>query len=449
MTMIVFQKMTCIFSPKTAHNQETTSINPQTMKSLYLTTILILSILFPFAAASAGGTAPQPGQAAGTDSLEVSLLTCYPGTEIYELYGHSAIRIRNAEFDSVWNYGVFDFNAPNFAWRFAMGKPEYCLAATTTGNFLYPYRNAGRRVDESRLQLSQAEASRLLQALRTNALPQNAAYTYNYLFDNCSTRILDRIENAAGDSLIIATAPKYRSFRHAMKHYHRNSKWYELGIDVALGSDIDKPLTARQQVFIPLELMRVLDESKFADGRKVVLDRTVLIDNPAESKATSTPAYLSPLAVNTLLAVIFLIICIYFLYTKRICKTIYAVFYALIGIGGLLLAFLVFVSDNAATDTNYLLMWLNPLAILVPVFIWFKKLSTRWIVYAYLAGNALNIILFFIIFPIFNRSINYSTIPISFIDLMLSLTYVVVLFRNIVSGNKPDENNMLKNNAKK
>ena len=65
------------------------------------------------------------------DSVRVSLLTCAPGTEIYELFGHTAIRYENpAEGkDLVFNYGIFSFNTPNFVLRFVkviIGW-EWCL----------------------------------------------------------------------------------------------------------------------------------------------------------------------------------------------------------------------------------------------------------------------------------------------------------------------------------
>ncbi len=43
------------------------------------------------------------------DSVEVSLLTCSPGTEVYSLYGHTAIRVKSYTTgeDWVFNYGVF------------------------------------------------------------------------------------------------------------------------------------------------------------------------------------------------------------------------------------------------------------------------------------------------------------------------------------------------------
>ncbi|HIV83152.1 MAG TPA: hypothetical protein H9992_01120, partial [Candidatus Prevotella intestinigallinarum] len=37
-------------------------------------------------------TAAAQEQARRTDSIEVSLLTCAPGNELYSLYGHTALR---------------------------------------------------------------------------------------------------------------------------------------------------------------------------------------------------------------------------------------------------------------------------------------------------------------------------------------------------------------------
>ena len=53
------------------------------------------------------------------DSVRVSLLTCAPGTEIYELFGHTAIRYENpAEGkDLVFNYGLFGLSANTESYR--------------------------------------------------------------------------------------------------------------------------------------------------------------------------------------------------------------------------------------------------------------------------------------------------------------------------------------------
>ena len=50
------------------------------------------------------------------DTLRVSLLTCSPGEEIYELYGHTAIRVQESLTgnDVLFKYGVVNFNCAHF-----------------------------------------------------------------------------------------------------------------------------------------------------------------------------------------------------------------------------------------------------------------------------------------------------------------------------------------------
>ena len=47
---------------------------------------------------------------------EISIVTAGPGEELYEKFGHAAIRIKDPvlNLDLIYNYGVFDFNQPNF-----------------------------------------------------------------------------------------------------------------------------------------------------------------------------------------------------------------------------------------------------------------------------------------------------------------------------------------------
>ena len=56
------------------------------------------------------------------DSVKVSLVTIYPGNEIFQVYGHTELRVQNGKSDWYYNYGVFDFSSPNFALRFLAGE---------------------------------------------------------------------------------------------------------------------------------------------------------------------------------------------------------------------------------------------------------------------------------------------------------------------------------------
>ncbi|MDT0691960.1 DUF4105 domain-containing protein, partial [Salegentibacter sp. F188] len=61
--------------------------------------------------------------------LEISILTCSPGDEVYSVFGHSAIRIKDKDqsLDWVYNFGMFDFESPNFTFKFIRGKLKYYL----------------------------------------------------------------------------------------------------------------------------------------------------------------------------------------------------------------------------------------------------------------------------------------------------------------------------------
>ena len=164
------------------------------------------------------------------DSVVVSLITCWPGSEVYELCGHEALRVRGimngTPVDSVWNYGVFDFNEPHFVYRFVKGETDYMLAGYPFAWFLPEYVQSGRRVLEQDLNLTPEEATRLVKRLQNEGLPQNRTYRYNYVRDNCATRIIDRVDEVTSKNVIYPDSVKYGSFRKEMRAYHKNYPWY-------------------------------------------------------------------------------------------------------------------------------------------------------------------------------------------------------------------------------
>ena len=85
---------------------------------------------------------------AANASPRVSLLTFFPGSEIYELEGHTALRVVDGRGDTAYNWGTFDFLAPGFVYRFVSGQTDYMVAAAPTDLFLSYYADSGRRVVE-------------------------------------------------------------------------------------------------------------------------------------------------------------------------------------------------------------------------------------------------------------------------------------------------------------
>ena len=139
-----------------------------------------------------------PGVKAQNDSINAYLLTCEPGKAIYELYGHTAIWIEDAGngTDVVFNYGLFDFSTPHFVWRFSLGKTDYILGATRLRHFLREYSECGSEVFAQQLNLTQDETRRLYDLLVMNSRAENRVYRYNFLYNNCATMALDKIEES-------------------------------------------------------------------------------------------------------------------------------------------------------------------------------------------------------------------------------------------------------------
>lgn len=177
--------------------------------------------------------------------LVVSIVTCDPGPDVYELCGHAALRIRDNQMDSVWNYGIFDFTSPNFIYRFCKGQTDYMVYGYNFSRFMPTYVRRGSKVTEQVLNLSQDEARDLRRRLQTEALPQNRVYRYNYVRDNCATRPWLRVNEAVeagGRSIVMPDTLYFSDFRREMRHFHRNYPWYQFGIDLALGGGLDRKL---------------------------------------------------------------------------------------------------------------------------------------------------------------------------------------------------------------
>lgn len=385
-------------------------------KAIKYLLLFLTILLFPTAFAAGGEK---------RDSVVVSLITCWPGSEVYELCGHEAIRVRGIAdglpVDSIWNYGVFDFNTPNFVYRFVKGETDYMLAGYPFAWFLSDYQQHGRKVIEQDLNLTSEEALRLTKMLREEGRPENRTYRYNYVRDNCATRILDRIDSVAASPVVYPHTVNYGTFRNAMRAYHKNYPWYQFGIDLALGSGIDIPITGRMEMFVPVEMALKADGASFADGRPLVRETRVLNQGVENATLPPTPWYLTPLAVALLMLLIAILASTWMIAKKRIMRAFYCGWFAICGIAGTVIAFLVFFSEHEATSPNVLLLWLNPLQLLAALAIWSRKM--RIISYAMAYYNIIIPGLLLLVWPFQAQSGNPAFFPLMGATLILAAAF--------------------------
>lgn len=336
----------------------------------------------------------------GAEVPRISLLTALPGQEIYELEGHTGLRVQAPEMDYVVNWGVFDFNSPGFVYRFCKGETDYLCAAYPTEFFFSDYAAQGRQVVEQEVRLDSLQTVRLLALLEENLKPENRVYRYNYVKDNCATRPLLLLEEALGEQLI-APGGEETTFRREMTDYHRNYPWYQFGIDLALGCGIDRPIGRREAVFAPVRLMDELDGNPHIGPKATHGEQTV--------RTQPTPWLLTPSALCWLLLILALVL------RGTAGKVFDSLLFGVYGLLGCVLCFLVFISSHEATSPNILLLWINPLCLLGAIIPWLKS-AKKLKVWYFFTNFALLIVFSLVLLPM-GRHINGAVIPMILADL--------------------------------
>lgn len=367
------------------------------------------------------------------NALRISLVTCYPGPQTYELYGHSAIRVQYGIFDLVYNYGIFNFSEPNFTYRFVKGNANYLLAAYGFDSFIAEYRNRNSKVVEQVLNLSPEKAQLLYSLLEENARPENREYRYDYILDNCSTRPRDIIERTIGTSLSYPTpADANLTFRDIMHHYDANYSWQEFGIDLALGGGLDYKLTNREQMFAPIFLQHALATATYVDstGTRIPLVSNTFTLNPGSDLGAidgPTPWYITPTAFACVLLLITIAISIFDLRRDKISRWYDSLIYLIYALGGCLIYFLIFESLHAATSPNLVGLWLSPFYIIPAIFIWIKR--TWKFLYFYQMINFVVLLVTISFWWAFPQVGNTAFYPLILIPAVREINFIIIFHR--------------------
>ncbi|MBT8311532.1 MAG: DUF4105 domain-containing protein [Flavobacteriaceae bacterium] len=321
-----------------------------------------------------------------SDAAQISALTYGGGQELYTAFGHSAFRVQDPVqgIDVVYNYGTFDFQAPNFYTNFARGKLIYTLSRQRFENFLYEYEYEKRWVKEQILDLDQQQKNALIVFLENNYLPENRDYRYDFLYDNCSTKLPDILSQILGDQLKFQEdhlETRY-TFRELIRQNLNTNSWSSLGIDLALGSDIDKEATAYQHMFLPAYVMSQLDNT-LLNGKPLVKRTRTVLNN--QNKTRSSLFTIAPLFWLLLLLAFTLTITYIDFRNKTRSRWLDFSLFLLSGIAGVLLFFLWFFTDHNATVNNFNILWLFPLN-LVAAFFLVRKTDPPAFIRPYLIG---------------------------------------------------------------
>ena len=309
-----------------------------------------------------------------SEESTISLLTCGTGEALYAYFGHSALRVadQNLGIDRIYNYGTFDFNTPNFYGRFLTGTPEYMLSVSSFPYFYAEYVSENRSIREQVLNLNDDEKQRLYELLEINFLPENRYYRYDFLFDNCSSRIRDIVLLATRDRfLLVEPDEPLQTFRQLLQPYITHSSWLALGINLLLAGGTDEKAGFSQYMFLPDEMERLFRYYENREGQSLVsAERIIYLNQPDNKSAT---AFSAPVLIAFILAAA-LILTWFYRSNGWAWNLFDTILYMVAGAAGIIMVFLWFFSEYTVINANLNLTWAFPPSILLALFIWFKKL---------------------------------------------------------------------------
>jgi uncharacterized protein DUF4105 len=201
---------------------------------------------------------PSPLSPVPGSDLTIYLMTMGSGDQVWERFGHNAIRIVDATrgTDSVYNWGTFDFRQPHFLQRFMTGNTLYWMQGDDIASTLATYRYLNRSVWVQELDLTPAQRASVRDFIAWNALPENRYYRYDYYLDNCSTRVRDVIDRIVGGQLKAEISQRLTNTTYRF-HTQRALQFDEpvaLGTNIGLGEVADRRITAWEESFLPARL---------------------------------------------------------------------------------------------------------------------------------------------------------------------------------------------------
>ena len=371
-----------------------------------------------------------PMQAKSSDSIRISLLTCAPGTEIYALFGHSAIRYEHPALqrDWVFNYGMFSFSAPNFVMRFVKGETDYQLGVVPYSYFEAEYAERESSVYQQVLNLTDEEKMKLVKALQENYLPANRVYRYNYFYDNCTTRARDKIEECIEGKVVYTNPIPEVTFRDIIHEYTDGHEWSEFGIDLCLGADADKPIDLRQQMFAPFYMLEAARGAMIQRGDTLVplVKEEFKVVDVIRTPEPDFP--LSPMAGGWGLLIVTLVVVGVGIRKGHISCIWDGFLFGLQGIGGCVIAFLFFFSVHPTVGSNWMLVLLNPIPLFYLPFMIYQSLRRKKD--AYHGINAIALTFFMILMPLIPQEFNLTVLPLALSLWLTSVGHLFIYNRN-------------------
>ena len=309
------------------------------------------------------------------------LVTYGPGEEVWELFGHNAIWIRDPDqgINHSFSFGYFDLDRPGFYGDFARGiMPYYGSAGRIEREFEF-YRERDRDIRIQQLNLNSDAVTRLFNRLHQSIFPQPQYYAYDYYWANCSTRLRDLLDEITGGALSaeLKDRPASKNFREHTRALTAHRFFVYTGIQTLLGPMVDQPISVWDEAFLP---KRLADELNAIERGPMVLSDRREFESASVSGRFDAPGVWPFHLVLGCLCLALLLLSRGTASKTRAKRSgwpvpviVSRVAATLVGLAGLIIAVMWLASGHEATWQNAAILILNPLWIF-----WLLPLNQRW-----------------------------------------------------------------------
>ncbi|TXH55768.1 MAG: DUF4105 domain-containing protein [Bacteroidia bacterium] len=355
-----------------------------------------------------------------TSSAKVSLLTVGRADhEIWQNFGHTAIRVKDSilGWDLVYNYGTFNFGAPDFMYNFIKGRLLYYESIDNFKDFEQAYREENRSINEQLLNLSQEQKQLIFERLTINAREEYKYYKYDFLYDNCSTRPRNVLFSLFKKVEYAKDKDDDASFRQLIDRNVPN-EWLDFGMDLLIGVPTDKKADYGR-TFLPDELMQLCD-SAIVDGKPLVISNELILDVIPEYTEKN---YITPSLIFWNVFIIVLLLQMKFSFFSRY-KIIPVLYFSILGCLGWLFIFMWFFTEHLSTKWNLNILWAMPLNIPLMLFVFREKLPR--LVMSYIKFYRILLIMLLIAWWLNPQTYHNAVVPLILLAILFTSLFLQV-----------------------
>ena len=361
-----------------------------------------------------------------SDEAKFYLVTCEPGEEVYERFGHSGIRVYDpvTGIDEVFHWGLFSFDTPNFVGRFISGNTDYEMGVYSTKFFMLQYIERESAIYAQELDLTPEQKHALWAKLWVNYRPENRKYRYNFIYDNCATRPYQLIISAYNYKVLLNYEIHQTTYRDIINKYVPIGSTFNTGINIIIGSDADKFITTKESAAFPMYTMDALTHTEYIteNGQTPIVKKQEVM-HIAEHKNFKINQF--TYYISIIIPLSLALLCGFYTNKKKRyvpCFTHLVLFVS--GLVGIVISYLWFFSHHPLVDDNINILWCNPLNIILAILLIIHKKSLRMTKFILSIASLMLSIIFLVLLIINIQSTTIQIFSIWVLVLTINATIV-------------------------